>query len=177
MTPISIPQKAAGPRAPMALLRIAVAFVAGVWLGYFAIEFVGGMLAAVGIPQAYFQFFGRAHLQLGLALLTLFNWAVPVALLVCGGVLALRALVGRGAFVLPAALAGLLAWYVHARLTFQVPSLEASVVHPVSLLAKLWWPFTAPWWSLSVSLAPWAGFALAIWLIVRAERASNRSAG
>ena len=161
----------------MAVLRIAVAFVVGVWLGYFAVELIGGMLAAVGMPKTYFQFFGTAHLQLGLAVLSLFGWAVPVALLVCGGVLALSALVGRGALVLPAALAGMLAWYLHAVAGFEAPALEGSVIHDVSLLATLWGPFTAPWWSLSVSLAPWAGFALAMWLIARAERASNRSAG
>ncbi|MFY7939785.1 MAG: hypothetical protein ACOVOX_02655 [Burkholderiaceae bacterium] len=50
-----------------------------------AVVYLGGWLAAIAVPAAYFARFGREHLELALALLNLFAWALPVFLAVMLG--------------------------------------------------------------------------------------------
>ena len=59
-------------------LKLTVAVVVGAWLYYFAVVYVGGMLAAVTIPRAYFNLFGQQNLSVALALTGIVMWALPV---------------------------------------------------------------------------------------------------
>jgi hypothetical protein len=66
------------PHQQMPVLRIVLAAVLGALLHYVAVVYLGGVLAAIGIPRAYFAFFGRERTELALALLNLVVWALPV---------------------------------------------------------------------------------------------------
>ena len=154
----------------MRTLRIAAAFIAGVWLYYVAVVFTGGVLAAVGVPRGYFAFFGREHNELALAVLFFLGWALPVAVLVTGGTLALsRLIAGNGQRVWKPALAGMLLGFLYWALVsagFFSPQEEAQV----GLVQALQLTFTIPWWAAANFLAPWLGFAVAAWLMYRAKR-------
>jgi len=143
--------------------RIVVAFLAGVWLYQAAVN-VGGVLAAIAIPKSYFDWFGREHNATALALLHFVGFALPVAVLVAGGTLAAVRLIGaKPSSVLWFVFLGQLACYA-----FWV---AATLVHvwaiggdPASFLIQMLLP---PWWALPAAIAPWAGFAFAVWVAQR----------
>ena len=66
----------------MASLRFLAANVVGFLLYQYTVVFIGGFLAAFAIPGAYFAFFGREHLDVGLALMNLFTHSLPTLVLV-----------------------------------------------------------------------------------------------
>ena len=138
----------------MPTLRILGAFAFGLLLYQIAVVYIGGVVAAVQIPRPYFAWFGRASSEVALAVLDLASFALPTVVLVAGGVLAAhRFLAGNTntKAVLGAVLAGLVAcfafWFV-----------------------GVGQPYLPPWWAVSGFIAPWAGFALAAWLVARKVR-------
>ena len=165
--------KREGPKGTMRTLRIAAVFIAGIWLYYAAVVLTGGFLAALAVPPNYFAFFGRDHNELALAVLFLFGWAIPVAVLVTGGVLAINSLLAHGERSVGApALAGMVLSFLYWALVsvgFFSTAEQSRFAVAEALLAN----FTVPWWAAANLLAPWAGFALALWLISRAKRLSS----
>jgi hypothetical protein len=155
----------------MLSIRFFVALLAGVLLYQTSVVVTGGVLAAIGIPRAYFAFFGRQHQELALAVLQFVSFALPVALIVAGGTLAIQRLLGRNPkAVLSAVLAGLVLCFAYwtAVWVFQSRAdLAAEPLAPSALLTQVWF---SPWWAASGFLAPWLGFALAAWLILRNRR-------
>jgi hypothetical protein len=152
----------------MLSIRIFVALVAGVLLYQTSVVVTGGVLAAIGIPRAYFAFFGRQHQELALAVLQFVSFALPVALIVAGGTLAIQRLLGRNPkAVLSAVLAGLVLccvyWMADGVLTPHA-GLAGEPFEPSTLLMHR---LTPPWWAVSGLLAPWLGFALGAWLVLR----------
>ena len=149
----------------MSVLRIFIAFVAGAWLYQVAVVLVGGMLAAVTVPVSFFHFFGHDHLKLALALHSLFAWAVPVALIVCGGILAVHTLLAtRARSVSISAFAGMIALFAYWAVA-SLPAVPDGSLSQYSLLEQLSYMFVIPWWASPPFLAPWFGFACAAWLV------------
>jgi len=149
--------------ASMPRLRIVMAFLCGALLFQVAVIQAGGLLAAMTVPAAYFEGFGRSHAAVALALVQLVTLALPVCVMVAGGVLATCRIVGGNAqAMLPAVLAGLVAcflfWFIQA-----MASLSR---HGVPISGQL----MVPWWALPGVLAPWLGFAWAAWLLRRTPR-------
>jgi hypothetical protein len=154
----------------MRTFRIATAFIAGIWLYYAAVVFTGGVLAAVAAPRGYFAFFGRDHNELALAVLLLLGWAIPVAVLVTGGVLALSRLLAHGGqSVWKPALAGMVLAFLYWALV-SVGFFSTLEQPQIGIAQALHVTFTVPWYAVANFLAPWAGFALAVWLMLRAQR-------
>ena len=153
----------------MRALRTCIAFLAGIWLYFFAVVFMGGIFAAVAIPQSYFAYFGREHREFALAVLSLLGWAAPVALLATGGLLTLfRLLPGRDPPPWKPALAGMLVCFGYWALVSV--GYFSSVEQPyASLPQAVRITFTFPWWGAPSFFAPWLGFALATWLLHRAD--------
>ena len=132
--------------------------------------FMGGAFAAIAIPRSYFAYFGQEHRELALAVLALLSWAIPVALLVAGGLLALhRLLPRREARALKPALAGMLMSFGYWALVsvgyFSSPEQPDANLSQAAKIA-----FSFPWWAAPNFFAPWLGFALAIWLSLRTSR-------
>ena len=151
----------------MPALRVIVAFAFGALLYQVAVVHVGGVLAAVAVPRSYFEWFGRANAGVGLALSNLALFALPVMVLVAGGVLAARRVLGGSTrALLVALLAGLVASHAHWVVAAANTMLEYGVAAdpPGGALRQRLLP---PWWALSGAIAPWAGFALAAWLVRR----------
>jgi hypothetical protein len=133
----------------MPTLRVLGAFTFGVLLYQVVVVYIGGVVAAVQIPQSYFASFGRANTEVALAVLQFASFALPTAVLVAGGTLAAhRMLAGNTKAVLVGVLAGLLAGF----------AFWAIAAGP---------PLVPPWWAVSGLIAPWVGFALAAWLVAR----------
>jgi hypothetical protein len=152
----------------MRTVRLLSAFTFGVLLYQVAVVYVGGALAAVAIPKSYFDWFGRANAEAGLALLQLVSFAVPVSVLVAGGVLAVhRVLAGSTRPVLVAVLAGLVTCFLFWVVVPATRSSPAQAVEPQPPLMLLRQVLLPPWWALSGLLAPWVGFALGAWLLAR----------
>src|SRR3989442_15438735 len=98
----------------MRALLLLVAFAVGVLLYQVAVVLVGGILAAVAVPPAYFAWFGRQNIGAAHAVLNFVGHALPISALVAGGTLAThRLLSARGAPILLAVLAGLFACFVY----------------------------------------------------------------
>ncbi|MCV2357337.1 hypothetical protein LNV09_24620 [Paucibacter sp. B2R-40] len=155
----------------MRFLRLFIAFTLGALLYQVAVVYVGGTLAAVAIPKSYFDWFGRSNIEVGLALLQLATFALPIAILVAGGVLAAhRVLAGSTRSVLMALLAGLAAcfllWVVVVSANF--PSPQAGEPNQSGVMVRQL--LLQPWWALSGFLAPWVGYSLAAWMLVRKAR-------
>lgn len=149
----------------MPFLRQLIAAAAGMLLYQIAVVDVGGILSALVVPASYFEWFGRANLELGLAVIGLLSFAFPVLALVAGGVLAVhRLLAGSPRQVLFAVFLGLAAGFaygvVSGALAASQLSGEANAVR--GALHQLLFP---PWWALPGALAPWAGCALAAGLL------------
>ena len=156
--------------------RIFLAFVAGIWLYQVAVV-VGGFLASIAIPKAYFAWFGRSHVELALAVFDTATFAVPIALLLAGGTLAAYRLLGPlplKAFMLALCLGAIscFAFWVALSVLF-VPDLPYGVqpYPPTVLLKQLLMP---PWWAVPNMLAPWLGLAFAGWLLSAGSAARRR---
>ena len=159
----------------MRALRTSVAVLVGLWLYYFAVVFMGGIFAAVAAPRSYFAYFGREQRELALALLSLVGWALPVGLLVTGGLLALfRLLPGSDPPPWKAALAGMIICFGYWAL-ISVSSFSSAGHSDISPSQAMRITFTFPWWSAPNFFAPWLGFALATWLINRSSRPARPS--
>jgi hypothetical protein len=145
----------------MRALKLTLAVLVGAWLYYFAVVYAGGMLAAMTVPRAYFNFFGQQNLSVALALSGLVTWALPVAVLVCSGYLAgNRLLPGlTGAFPFAVVL-GMLACFTHWVSVSEGGSSSLSLV---------------TWWGVPGLLAPWVGAALGAWLAVRSNTAKHNA--
>lgn len=145
-------------------LRPFIAAAAGALLHQAVLVDVGGRLAAIAVPAAYFETFGRSNLAAALALLHLLSFALPIFILLTGGLLAAQRLLGgRNHSVLGALLAGMLGgcafWLADSLL--QMPG-------GVGLLLPLL--LSSSWQGLPGLLAPWAAFACAVWLLKRPAR-------
>ena len=157
----------------MRTLRTATAFIAGIWLYYAAVVFTGGVLAAVAAPRGYFEFFGRDHTELALAVLFLLGWAIPVAVLVTGGLLAFNRLFAHGGqSIWKPALAGMVLSFMYWALV-SVGFFSTIEQPQIGIVQALQVTFTVPWYFAPNFMAPWAGFALAVWLMLRAQRQSS----
>ena len=149
----------------MRSLRIVLAFIAAIWIYYCAVVQVGGILAAVGTSREYFAFFGKNNLQLALALLFGFGWALPVGLLVLGGILASHRLIARrGSHFWLATLLGMIFCFFYWLIVPAIPSLENHVVYEAYIVSELVRVFSIPWWATANVLAPWVALAVAAWL-------------
>ena len=149
----------------MRALRIFPAFVAAVFIYYNAVVLVGGILAAVGTSKEYFSFFGRSHLQLALALLFGLYWALPVGLLVLGGVLASHRLIARngGSFWL-ATLSGMISCFLYWLIVPAILSSENHIAYETTIVSQLLTIAAIPWWAAANFLSPWLALAIAAWL-------------
>ena len=135
----------------MRAAKVALAFLAGAWLYYAAVVFVGGTLAALSVPPAYFEFFGRQNLSFALAVLSLFAWALPVAILVAAGYIAAKRLLPGSGHEFPYAITlGMLASAAYWLWSSEVGFRSLPLVS---------------WWSAPSAMAPWVGAALGVWLI------------
>ena len=80
----------------------------GIGLYQASVIYAGGLLAAITVPQSYFEWFGHSHSEEALALLHLGGYALPIALLVAGGTLSVQRLLSpSGRDALYGVLAGL----------------------------------------------------------------------
>jgi hypothetical protein len=156
--------------------RIALALLAGAGLYHYVVVYVGGVLAAVAVPAAYFRWFGRSKVELALALADTATFAVPVALLVAGGVLAAyRALRGPPWPFIVAIFAGAFlcfafwVWWL-AAMPLPEPHPDVEVVYSISFYSRVLQLLVPPWWAVPNFLAPWLGLALSSWLLQRAAR-------
>jgi hypothetical protein len=159
----------------MRAIRRFIAVVAGFWLYSFAAVFVGGIFSAVSVSRDYFAYFGHGHQELALAILSVVGWALPVALLVAGGYLALhRLLPSRDSDFSKVVLAGMLIsfgfWALVSVGYFSSPANEHA-----SLWRAIQITFSFPWWSAPSFFAPWLGFGLAAWLLLRAPHPPSPS--
>ena len=149
-------------------IRILVAFIAGTLHFQTSVVFTGGVLAAIAIPKAYFVWFGPHYRELALAILQFVSFALPIALLIAGGTLCIqRVLGGSPKAVLSAVLAGMALCFVYwiAVGVYPPPAeVPGDAFAPSVLLKQMLLP---PWWAVSAVLAPWIGFALAAWLVLR----------
>lgn len=152
----------------MPAYRIVLAFVAGILL-YQAVVEVGGILSAVQVPKAYFDWFGRGNAGVALAVVQLIGFAIPIAALVAAGTLCIHRLLGGGTRVAAhAVLAGMLVCFTYwVVVGLQVQVILDGAVETYPWPARLRQLMLPPWWAVSGVLAPWLGFALAAWLTVR----------
>jgi hypothetical protein len=152
------------PHQQMPVLRIVLAAVLGALLHYVAVVYLGGVLAAIGIPRAYFAFFGRERTELALALLNLVVWALPVFVAVfLGALVALRVLHGTLRSSAWALALGMLGAFVYwqVSLVVLVPSESSSMLSfGQAFISTLF----SPWWVAPNLVAPWVGLALAVLL-------------
>ena len=150
----------------MRAARLFLAFAAGVWLYQIALILVGGILAAAGVPKAYFEWFGRSNTELALAVLQLFGFALPVTILVAGGTLATQRILAPSCkAILLAILGGLLSCFSFWLAVSVFPADLLAGAHPPSVLLRQ--ILLPPWWALSGLLAPWLGYVIAAWLLAR----------
>ena len=157
---------------PNTWLKLSAAVIVGVFLYQVLVVVFNGYLAAVGVPRAYFAWFGRPRLEFALAVLQ-FALSVPVFLLLAGGVLATCRLFGsRTRAFLAALLVGMLLCLAYWTVSFVFVAKEqlppGSEPYPVSKLFIQ--SLRVSWWGLPTALAPWLGFAFATWLLLRRPR-------
>jgi hypothetical protein len=153
-------------------IRILVAFIAGALLYQTAVVFAGGVLAAIAIPKAYFAWFGPRYIELALAIVQIVGFALPVALLVAGGTLSIRhVLGGNPRTVLSAVLAGMILCFVYWIAVGVYPPPTDLPAAPLASSVLLEQMLRSPWWAVFGFLAPWLGFALAAWLFQRRRSA------
>ncbi len=160
----------------MGAFRFVVATVVGFILFQYVVVFLGGFLAAISVPKAYFSFFGRDNLDVAHALLNFAFHALPTALLVAAGILSLHRLFPsrRPKTWLPMLL-GMLSCLLLWVLFLSPAYLESSGLPRPSWYQALQSFFAIPWWGISSAAAPWLGVALAAWLIARTERHGHDS--
>ena len=152
----------------MHTLRLVLTPLGGFWLYYIAVVMYGGIAAAWPVSLEYFQFFGRRNLHLALALESLARWALPVAVLICGGSLALlRLLPGAVHRDWLLVLLGMIAGYLF--FAFPPASLGQHVHgRDLTLSEQIdWINPRLTWWVAHNFLAPWLGLLAATWLLRR----------
>ncbi len=146
------------------------AFLSGLAL-ILACVYVGGFLAALAIPKAYFALFGREHERLALVILDGLTTAVPfflLSLVWCGLTLHGNASTLRVAAwcCLTGIVVGLV--YVEVWSALELRAAEA-LSDPPSFFAYLWRVAPA-WWDFPQILAFPGGLGVATVLIRRADR-------
>jgi hypothetical protein len=154
----------------MSGLRVALAFAAGALLYYLAVVYLGGVLAAVGVSNSYFAFFGRERAELALALLSLVSWAVPVVVAVAlGAFVLLRAWPGSVRSCSWGLSFGMLACalYWHASFASSMAGQPSATLSFAEAFTSTLLPV---WWAAPNVFAPWVGLALAVWLTARRSR-------
>lgn len=151
----------------MSVFRVALAAVAGALLYYAAVAYFGGVLAAISVPKAYFTFFGRERLDLAVVVLDWFTWALPVlAAVALGAFVVLRFWRGSLRSCLWALGGGMLASLVYLQADFAL--LMAGQSSPRQAFGQAFTSTLLPaWWAAPNVLAPWAGLALAAWIVAR----------
>jgi uncharacterized BrkB/YihY/UPF0761 family membrane protein len=155
----------------MSAFRFVVATAAGFVLFQYVVVFLGGFLAAIHVPKAYFSFFGRENLEVAHALLNFGLHALPTALLVAAGMLSLhRLLPSRRPQTWLPMLLGMLSCLLLWVLFLSPAYLESTGLPRPSWYQAIQSFFAIPWWGISSAAAPWLGAALAAWLITRNER-------
>jgi len=154
----------------MRTVRFVVAVVVGFLLYQYVVVYLGGILAAVQIPVAYFAFFGRQHPELGHALLNLGLHTVPTMLLIAAGCLATHRLLPtqRPITWVPTML-GMLSCLLLWVLVLSPAQLQSMGIQGRGALGELRRLFAFPWWAASTFAAPWLGVALAGWLMSRSK--------
>jgi hypothetical protein len=153
-------------------LQFLVAAAAGMWLYYCLVVVLNGFLAAIAVPQAYFDWFRRPRVELALAILHLAQ-ALPVFVLVGAGVLATCRLLKAGTWpVLAAILFGMASYFLYSVvdfLAYEPANLPLGAV-PYPKSARIEQLLHLPWWSVPTFAAPWLGFGVAAWLLLRNQR-------
>lgn len=149
--------------------RLLFIALAGVLLYGLAVVYLSGWLAAITVPAAYFERFGREHRELALGLLNLLTWALPVltaVMLGAAGVLRMSRVLPQRQAVLALGLGMLLGW-----LGWQMVAAFSLTAHPdapLSLGQALLLTSWPAWWYAPNALAPWLGLVLAaVWALRR----------
>ena len=160
----------------MRAFRFIVATVVGFVLFQYVVVYLGGFLAAVQIPVAYFALFGRRYAEIGHAILNLGLHTLPTALLIAGGVLATHRLwpTHRPMTWVPISL-GMLCCLLLWVFVLSPGQMESMGVQSKGSLEELRSLFVFPWWAASNFAAPWLGVGLAAWLMARGGRTAQRS--
>ena len=154
---------------PSRWLHLGAAVLAGIALYQLFVVVLNGYLAAVAVPRPYFMWFGKPRQELALAVIQL-ACAVPVFLLVSGGVLAVcRALRSRSTPFLAAILVGMLLCYLYWAVGFVVflPASLPPEAEPYPMSVRFQQLIIVPWWALPTVAAPWLGFGFSSWLLRR----------
>lgn len=142
------------------IARPIAALGVGAWLYQAVVVMAGGYFAAIAIPQAYFEFFGREHRAVALALVQLMTFALPVAVLVAGGTLAAAYVLGTHGRFFALVLLGMavccVAWIMATLGQVQRMGADEGL-----FLAQLLMP---AWWAWPAQVSPWVGVALAVWV-------------
>ena len=135
------------------------------------IVYVSGYLAAIAIPSAYFQYFGRQHLTLALTIEEAFVVALPLFLLAVGWTYpSLQPMRAHRWNAMLWCLVGLLAARtisgIYAVMAFiEMPVPEGATKYPVGAFAlTLISPWNQPWAYLTTLAAP-AGIVVAALLV------------
>jgi hypothetical protein len=158
----------------MSAFRVVLALVAGALLYHVAVVYLGGVLAAIGIPKSYFAFFGREWAELAHAVLNLVSWALPVLVAVAlGALLFLRVLRGSLRSCAWALSLGMLACFLYWHASF-ASSMASEPGSTLSFGQAFTSTLLPVWWVAPNVFAPWVGLALAIW--VTAKQSRERSA-
>jgi hypothetical protein len=148
-------------------LHLGIALLAGIAIYQLFVVVLNGYLAALAVPAQYFTWFGKPRRELALGVIQLAT-AVPVFLLVAGGVLAIcRALRSRSTLSLALILVGMLVCYLYWAVSFiAFPSAGLPPgVEQFPMSVRIQQFFGTPWWALPTDLAPWLGFGFSWWLL------------
>jgi hypothetical protein len=157
---------AAPDRRLLALLRQWLAVLAGFGLYHVAIVRVGRHSAALPIPPGWIGFFGPQRIEWALALHSLLFWALPAAVIVCGGVLAIHRGLSTGApKILACSLLGLLTGFAYWSVVSDLPRQDTVGGLVAAAWHQLRFSLTIPWWAAHNFAAPWLGFCWAAWLL------------
>jgi hypothetical protein len=150
----------------MRALRWLLHLAAGLVL-YQALVVLGGMLAAIGTPQGYFEFFGRDWRELALGLWSTATFAVPLGLAAGAGTrlwqwLTLRlgrqpARSDRVAFVV-----GVFASWLFWQLSFFLVPDVGTELSWASFWRLFWNTHVMPLWHLPSAWAAWLGIGLGL---------------
>ena len=152
-------------------------FCAGAVLFYLAANYLGGILAAVAIPSAYFQWFGRENVNLALALMFAATWSLPVAAAVAAGVVPVLLVAGHLWRVAAAALlGGMVCTFLYWQVQFALQYMQ-SAGNGSGFMHAFFQSFAAPWPSAPNLGAPWLGLALGVWLVSSRRRKERLGAG
>jgi hypothetical protein len=141
-----------------------------------AMHYIGGILAAVQIPVAYFALFGRQNAEFGHAVLNLGLHALPTALLIAGGILAVHRLwpTHRPMTWVPVSL-GMVSCLLLWALVLSPAQLQPMDIQSKGAFEELRSMLAIPWWAASNVMAPWFGVGLAAWLTSGGRHRVQRS--